>query len=276
MLAVPSSDGVEVHAYDEGHGPAIVIVGPGLDDGTRTKKLSGLLAARFRVIRLHRRQYRLDLKRDPKLGGPPATIADEVEDLLAIVRTVGESVLLYGHSDGGVVALEALATSPSSFTGGVIFEPAAVIDKPLAGEHGEVLAKARAALAAGRPDKAMAIFFRETIELPAWQAPLAAMACALIPRLRRLVPCQLDALEALDQLGNRLNTYATIRVPTLLLGGDRSPQHLVRRLDAIERAIPDAERVVMAGRDHGADLKHPKDVARIIESFADRIHTSAE
>jgi pimeloyl-ACP methyl ester carboxylesterase len=96
MLTTTSADGTSVRAYDEGHGPAIVLLGPGLDDGTRTKRLASILANRFRVVRLHRRQFRLDLKADPKLGGAPSTVAQEVQDVLAVARAVGEPVVLYG------------------------------------------------------------------------------------------------------------------------------------------------------------------------------------
>jgi pimeloyl-ACP methyl ester carboxylesterase len=89
MLTTTSADGTTVRAYDDGRGPAIVLLGPGLDDGTRDKKLAKILAKRFRVVRLHRRQYRLDLKADPKLGSP-CTVADEVKDVLAVVRAIGE------------------------------------------------------------------------------------------------------------------------------------------------------------------------------------------
>jgi pimeloyl-ACP methyl ester carboxylesterase len=271
MLTVTSADGTDVRAYDEGHGPAVVLLGPGLDEGTRCRKMAAILAKRFRVIRLHRRQYRLDLKADPKLGGSPCTVAQEVEDALAVVRAVGEPVVIYGHSDGAVVALEALAASPSSFAGAVIYEPAAVIGPPLAGEGGEVLTQARVALAAGRPGKAIAIFLHGAVGLPRWQAWLAGLFTTLTPRYRRLVPAQLDMLEALDQLGVRLDTYAQINVPTVLLGGDRNPAHIPERLDAIERVMPNTERVVMHKRDHGADLKHPTEVARVIEALADKV-----
>lgn len=273
MLTTTSADGTSVRAYDQGHGPAIVLLGPGLDDGTRCRRLAKLLATRFRVVRLHRRQYRLDLKADPKLRSAPCAVADEVQDVLAVVRAIGAPVVLYGHSDGGVVALEALAASPSAFVGGVIFEPAAVIGPPLSGEGGRVLTQARAALAAGRPGKAIAIFSRGAVGLPRWQAWLAGLGVAVVPRYRRLVGCQLDSLEALDQLGVRLDTYATINVPTVLLGGGskRNPAHMAERLDAIQRVLPHAQRVVMPKRDHGADLKHPKDVARVIETLADKV-----
>lgn len=269
MLAIPSADGIDVRAYDDGKGPGIVLLGPGLDDGTRGRRIARILARRFRVVRLHRRQYRMDLKADPRVGGAPCTIAQEVDDVLAVVRAIGAPVVLYGHSDGGVVALEALAASPSLFAGAVIFEPAAVIGPPLGGET--VLRRARSALAAGRPGRAMGIFLRETVELPPWQARLAGMLTALVPRYRRLVPGQIDALEALDRLGVRLDTYAQIEVPVVLLGGDRNPAHIPARLDAIERVLPDVSRVVMRGRDHGADLKHPKEVAHVIETLADRV-----
>jgi pimeloyl-ACP methyl ester carboxylesterase len=94
------------------------------------------------------------------------------------------------------------------------------------------------------------------------------MLTALIPKYRRLVPGQLDSLQAIDELGVRLGTYAQIRVPVVLLGGDRSPAHLGERLDALERVIPNTQRVVMHNRDHGADLKHPEQVASVIEDLA--------
>ncbi len=270
MFTTVSADGTEVRAYDDGQGPPIVMVGPGLDDGTRLQKVATLLSGRFRVLRLHRRQYRLDLKTDLRQGSP-CSVAEEAEDVLAVARAAGSPAVLYGHSSGAVVALEALVASPSSFAGAVIFEPAAVTGPPLASAGGEVLERARAAMEAGRPGQAMTIFMRDTVGLPDLQARLAGRLTALVPRYRRLVPCQLDDLEALDRLGVRLGAYATIEVPVILLGGDRSPAHLVERLDALQRVMPSAERVVMRGRDHGADLKHPAQVARIVQDLAGRV-----
>jgi pimeloyl-ACP methyl ester carboxylesterase len=253
-----------------------------MDDGRRFGKVAKILARRFRVVRLQRRQYRVDLKTDPKLGVPCNTVAQEVDDILAVVRAVGGPVVIYGHSDGGVVALEALVASPSSFAGAVIYEPAAVIGPPLAGEGGEVLKQARAELVAGKPGKALALFLRDTIKLTPFLARLSGIICALIPRYRRLIPCQLDACEALDQLGVRLDAYSRITVPTVLLGGDltqrattgnlkKNPAHIGERLVAAARAIPSAEQVIMHGQGHGADLTAPKKVARVIETVADKV-----
>ncbi|SDH71178.1 alpha/beta fold hydrolase [Nonomuraea jiangxiensis] len=271
MLNVISADGTDVRAHDEGRGPVIVLLHPGLDDGTGLKEVAAILAGRFRVIRPHRRQYRLDLKADPRLGGSPCSVAEEVDDVLAVVRAVEVPVVLYGHSDGAVTALETLAAAPDLFAGAVIYEPPAVIGPPLGGADGEVLARARAALAAGKTGKAMEIFLRDTVRIAAWQAWPAGKATALVPRFRRLAPCQLDSVEALDRLGVRLDTYARITVPTVLLSGDRSPAHLSERLDAIGWVMPNAERVRWPGRDHNAHLKHPKQVAQLIQSQARKV-----
>jgi pimeloyl-ACP methyl ester carboxylesterase len=137
MITTSSADGTEVRAVDEGQGPVILILHPGSDDGRSWGKVAALLARRFRVVRLHRRQYRLDI------AGAPVTIGQEVDDVLAVVKVTGNPVVLVGHSSGGVVALEALVSSRSSFAGAVLYEPPVVIGPPLGGE---ALTQAKAAL----------------------------------------------------------------------------------------------------------------------------------
>ncbi|PXX61658.1 pimeloyl-ACP methyl ester carboxylesterase [Nocardia tenerifensis] len=268
MITLTAADGTSVHASDRGSGPTILMIGPGLDDGSRTEKVAAILAERFRVIGLRRRQYRLDLKAEHPA---PFSVAEEVDDVLTLARHVGRPSVVYGHSSGGVVALEAVAAAPSLFAGAVIFEPAAVIETPLAGVDGAAITAARAAIAGGRPDVAMRIFTRVVAGYPAWQAWLVGALVALVPRYRRLVPGQIDDLAAMDQLGDRRAAYAEIPVPTVLLGGDRSPARNTAVLEALAKVLPGNERVVMRGRDHSADVKDPKQVARIVETLADRV-----
>ena len=220
------------------------------------------------MLRLHRRQYRLDLK----TADAPCSIAQEVEDVLAVANAVGEPVIVvrsllrreWSH-------WKRLPPPRRSFAGAVIFEPATVIGAPLAGADGETITRARAAIAAGKPGAALAIFVRDTVGLPPWQARLAGALTALVPRYRDLVPAQIDDLEALDQLGNRLDGYAQITVPTLLLSGDRSPAHLATGSTPSHTSCPTAERVVMHGKGHAANRTAPGEVARIIETLADRV-----
>ncbi len=119
LLTTMAADGTSVRVEVEGVGRTILILHPGMDTGKSYTRVAAILAKRYRVIRLHRRQYRLDLKADP-LHGSPCTVADEVAHVLAIVKTIEEPIFLYGHSSGGPVALETLLASPSSFAGAMI------------------------------------------------------------------------------------------------------------------------------------------------------------
>ena len=265
MLTTTSADGTDVRATDQGQGPAIVVVNPGLDDGRSWDRVAAVLAGRFRVVRLHRRRYRLDLVIDP-----PCSIAHEAAHVVAVAEAVGEPVLLVGHSSGAVVALEALVASPALFAGAVLYEPPLVIGPPHGGGT-HAVERAQAAIAAGRPGRAIAIFLRDIVQLPPLQARLAGMAVAIDRRLRALAPRQIDDTAAINQLGVRLDAYAAIGVPVVLLGGDRSPAHLGERLDALAAVLPHAERVVLHGQGHDAHQNAPQEVARVVETLADKL-----
>jgi hypothetical protein len=60
LLTVQASDGTGVLAEVEGEGRVILILHPGMATSKNYAKVAARLARRYRVIRLHRRQYRLD------------------------------------------------------------------------------------------------------------------------------------------------------------------------------------------------------------------------
>jgi pimeloyl-ACP methyl ester carboxylesterase len=265
VLTTTSADGTNVRAIDEGQGPVILIVHPGLDDGRSWDGVAARLAGSFRVLRLHRRRYRLD-----RPGDRPCSIAQEADDVVAVAKAVGEPLLLVGHSSGAVVGLEALVASPTAFAGAVLYEPPIVTGPPLGGAT-HTVERAEAAIAAGRPGRAIAIFLRDLAQLPPLVARLVGMFVANDRRMRALAPRQIDDAAAINRLGVRLGTYARIEVPVVLLGGDRSPAHLGERLDALARALPCAERVVLHGQGHNANRGTPNQVARVVETLAGRV-----
>ena len=262
-LTVPSGDGVDVRAADDGSGKVVLVLHPGFDDGSSWRRVATALAGRFRVIRPVRRQYRLDV-----VNRQPCSIADEVADVLAIVEAIGGPVLLVGHSSGAVVALEALVARPAAFAGAVLYEPPVHL-RPA--EWTAWIAQANAALAAGRPGTAMALFVREIVGMPPWVARLVGVLTAVVPRYRALVRCQTADAEAINDLGVRLDDYAGVTVPTVLLTGSRSPAHLRERIDALAAGMPDTRTVVLSGQGHDAQLKKPSAVVEAIEGLAARV-----
>lgn len=263
MITTTASDGSSVRAYDEGQGPVILFLHGGMDEGASWARVAARLRSRFRVLRLHRRQYRLDLK-----TGAACTMAEEVEHVRALVKLIDEPMLIVGHSSGAVLALEALVALPEAFAGAVLYEPPCVIGPPLGGE---ALTRARVTIAAGKPGRGLAIFLRDIVRAPSLAAWMSGAAVRLIPRMGRLAPHQLDDCAAIDEVGLRLDAYARIDVPVVLLGGERSPAHLGDRLDALERAMPNTERVRLRRQGHAANSLAPARVAEVIARLGDKV-----
>jgi pimeloyl-ACP methyl ester carboxylesterase len=281
LLIATAADGTSVRAEAEGEGRVILILHPGMNTAKSYEKVAARLARRYRIIRLHRRQYRLDLKTDA-LCGSPCTVAQEVEHVLALVKAVGEPVLLFGHSSGGTVALEALVASPSSFVGGMIYEPASVMSGAdglhLAGDQierqgevGEGLRRARQALAAGQPGRAIGIFTQVIAEWPGFLANAAGTLTALVPAYRQLIPCQIDDLEAMEQLGRRLDAYSRLNLPVAMVCGERSPASNKEMVAAVADVLPECERIALRGQGHGSHVRDPRQLADVMEAFAKRV-----
>jgi pimeloyl-ACP methyl ester carboxylesterase len=276
-----AADGTTVRAQVEGEGRVILILHPGMDTGKSYARVAARLARRYRVIRLHRRQYRLDLKRDPRRGSP-CSVAEEVEHVLAMVKAVGAPVFLFGHSSGGPVALEALVASQSSFVGGMIYEPASVINSAGGlhlsgdrierdGEVGEGLRRARQALVSGNPGKAIGIFTQIAAGWPRLLANVGGALTALDPAWRRLIPCQIDDLEAMERLGMRLDAYSKLNLPVAMVYGERSPDVNKEMVAAVADVLPNVERITLSRQGHACHVYDPVQLTRVIEAFADRV-----
>jgi pimeloyl-ACP methyl ester carboxylesterase len=82
---------------------------------------------------------------------------------------------------------------------------------------------------------------------------------------------QLDDCAAVDELGVRLPAYAGVRVPTVLLGGSRSPDHFGERMAALAAVMPRAETTILRRQGHHANVFAPGRVARLISAHAVRV-----
>src|SRR4051812_32183182 len=105
MMTATATDGTTILAATEGAGPAILVLHGGMNDESAWQRVATRLVPRFRVIRVRRRRYRMDLD-------PPPTLTEEMTDIVALGDAIGRPVPLVGHSSGGVVALEALLAAP--------------------------------------------------------------------------------------------------------------------------------------------------------------------
>jgi pimeloyl-ACP methyl ester carboxylesterase len=162
MMKVISTDGTAIAFDRTGTGPAIILV-----DGALCSrgfgpmpKLAPLLAPHFTVFTYDRRG------RGDSGNTAPYAVAREVEDIDALIKEAGGSALVFGHSSGAALALEA-AASGLSITKLGLYEPPFMVD-----EHGprppaDHQAQLERLISAGRRGDAVKFFLSDMVNVPA-------------------------------------------------------------------------------------------------------------
>lgn len=247
-----------------GHGHPILVVHGGMSDESPWIRVAQNMATRFRVALVRRRLYRFEL---PVVV--EQAMADQVAEVLDVAHGLSQPCVLVGHSSGAIVALEAMAADPMSFSGGLLYEPPTPLDDLALGKP-TTLPRARAALAAGHVGRALQIFLREGVEVsPAVGAIAPVMA--VLPEVRRYVPRQIDDFESILQLGIRSDTYRHIERPLWFLTGERSPAHLQQRCQRLATLLHQADLVKLPGVGHGANQSHPQQLGSLLCDLADLV-----
>jgi Alpha/beta hydrolase family len=259
---VTSRDGTAISYDRAGNGPAVVLVGGGLDDGTENAPLAAELANRFTVLNYARRG------RGESGDTPPYAIDREIEDLEALIAEAGGSAHVYGASSGGALALRAAAA-------GLAIDAIAVYEVPWNGaddwaprwrRYAEDVA---AAIADGRPGDALELFLQVT-ETP--DEHIAGMrGSPYWPAMEALAHTLPYDAACLGDGRPPTAVLTRIAQPVLVATGGPHPPDAatwVRALDpaadAMAKSIPNAERQILEGQSHVPD---PTALALILERF---------
>lgn len=163
MKTVISKDGTSI-AYDQiGSGcPLILVTGALGVRGDSTKDpLVNLLCGDFTVVNYDRRG------RGDSGDTQPYSVGREIEDIDALIDSVGGEAYVYGMSSGAILTLEAAAKLPSKVKKLVMYEPPFIIDgsrPPLPADYVEQLNKATGE---GRRGDAVEIFMTQAMLIPA-------------------------------------------------------------------------------------------------------------
>jgi pimeloyl-ACP methyl ester carboxylesterase len=250
MAQVISGDGTRI-GYDlSGDGPPVILVDGAL--GYRafgmTQKLAALLAPRFRAVAYDRRG------RGESGDTGPYGIEREVDDIEALIDSVGGAVHLYGISSGAALALEAAIR-----LGGKVSR-LAMYEAPYNGDAGALEAwheyRGRLAqfLAEGRRDDAVALFMA-FLDVPAEQiegmrhAPMWPVLEAVAPTLAY------DAAILGADRAVPVERAASVRTPALVMNGGASYPFMRDAALALAGAIPAGRHLELAGQPHDVSLE---------------------
>ena len=262
MSHVTSPDGTSIAFIRQGSGPAVIMVGGGLDDGAENAPLAAELAADFTVYNYARRG------RGESGDTQPYALEREIDDIDALIAEAGGSAHLYGVSSGGALALEATAA-------GLAVDRLAVYEAPYGWPPPGFIEEVQSLVADGRRGDAVALFMRSAgssegdVEgaktLPFWPA-LEAIAHTL-------------AYDAACMSGGTVpaERFSTIEQPTLVMIGGMAvdsregmgglaSDFFDRAANAIASSVPNAERRTLEGQGHMVEASAMAPVVR--EFFA--------
>ncbi|RYZ51573.1 MAG: alpha/beta hydrolase, partial [Proteobacteria bacterium] len=154
MKTVISKDGTQV-AYDVyGSGPVLVfITGASCFRNFMPVKADAKgLAEGFTVYNYDRRG------RGDSGDQGPYTISKELEDIEALIDASGQKAILYGHSSGAVLALEAALKFPDKILKIIIYDAAYVAAPKEKTEYAELIARVKGYVEEGSNVKALRSF----------------------------------------------------------------------------------------------------------------------
>jgi pimeloyl-ACP methyl ester carboxylesterase len=242
MQTVRSADGTPIAFDCAGGGPALILVVGALRDRYATRVLAARLAPQFTVYSYDRRG------RGASGDTGPYSVDREIADLSALVAEAGGSAFVFGHSSGGVLALEAAARGVA-ITRLAVYEPPYVVDSELSRSRVALAGELDRLLGAGRPGDAVQRFLIEAVEL---RPDVVAMirASPLWPPMEALAPTLRYDLALLNGGLIPAARLARIGVPTLFIDGAASPGWARASVQAAASLVPGARQLSLDGQDH--------------------------
>jgi len=261
METTRSRDGTRIAHVVNGSGPPLILVGGAFCDHRARAAglpLSKELEGRRTVLCFDRRG------RGESTDTEPYAVAREVEDLAALVETCGGSAAVYGHSSGAVLALEA-AVAGVPVTELVLYEPPLVFADTRTPMPADLVERLDELTKRDERSEAAELFLTLGVGVPA--AGVARMkGSPAWPSLTALAhTVRYDATLTRDPAA-LLALGAKVKVPTLLVAGEKSEAWMQTGVARLAAAVPGARHETLAGQTHDVQAAP---LARLMLDFLD-------
>ena len=255
MESVRSADGTTIALERSGDGPALVVVTGAFCARSTPAGLAAALDPSFTVWRYDRRG------RGDSGDTPPYAVEREIDDLAALIESVGGQAYVCGHSSGSVLALAAAGAGLAISRLAVFEPPFRLPDGPqLPPDYQEHVTSL---VAAARFGEVVEYFMTSAVGLPA-EAVGQMRKSPAWPGLEALAPTLVyDGLLLLDP-SLPAGLLAGITVPALVLDSTGSAPWLRNAAQATARALPNARHRSLDGTFHQLP---PKVLAPALAAF---------
>lgn len=248
MGTTTSKDGTEL-AYDvSGAGPALVYI-----TGAICFRKFRPVAADAAVFSTRFTVYNYDRRGRGDSGNTmPYAVEREIDDIEAVIDAAGGSAILYGHSSGAALALEAAARMPHKIAGLVIYDASYVHDEAEQVSYAQLAAKIGNLLERREHGRALKVFL-QGIGMP---RPFIALL-PLFPgwkTMKALAPTLMYDIGITEVLPP-LERFTSIDLPVHVTVGAKSPASLHQVARQLAEAIPHSTHRMLAGQDHMVSAK---------------------
>ena len=250
MSKVISKDGTTIAFNSSGQGEPIILVDGALCSRSfgPMPKLARLLSANFAVITYDRRG------RGESGDASSYAVEREVEDMGALIAAAGGSASLFGASSGAVLALAAAAN-------GLNVKKLAMYEPPLVAGGGgghrppaDCEAQLRRLVAEGKRSDAVKFFIVDMVGMPAISTYIMRIL-PIWPKLNAVAHTLPYDAAILGDFSVSSKRPDSVRVPTLVIGGEKSPGELRSAVSAVADAIPGAALRMLKGQTHNVSVK---------------------
>lgn len=253
------ANGERLYYEDAGRGPAVLLMHSLGSSSQAWGEQIEHLRGRFRVIAPDCRGH----GRSSHNGR--VTLEGIVADLAALIDHLGvERVHLGGLSMGGCYALAYYRRSPDRVASLILADTFASLPEGLGPQR---VAERAAAVA----NVAMPEFARQYAEatlLPGTGAAKRALVAETLGKMSK--EAYVETCEACF-LSNAEDVLPTVRVPTLVIWGDRDERTPRLMSEHLARSIPGAELRVIPNAAHLSNLDNPADFNRALDEFLARV-----
>ena len=199
---------------------------------------------------------------------------DELAELIA-VEASGRAHIV-GHSRGGHVAFQLAVRYPMLVRTLTLADPAGTIEfgrsTPPTLPHAVNALRARSAALIGIGEREQGLrLFVDSVSRPGfWDRSTDEFKEMAFANAHTLALQFADPLQPYSA-----ESAATIRCPTLIIDGQRSPRMFRRNAEALACWIRDAQRETLAGASHGMNVANPAGFNRALLAFISKAESAA-
>lgn len=261
------SNGLRMPYVERGAGPLMLFVHGSLCDYRYWQPQVDALSAHWRCVAVSLTHYW-------PLAGLPRTLpfswskhADELAEFVAGLG--GGPAHVVAHSRGGSVAFhfalrhaEHVRTLTLADPGGPVATPGHAL-AVLPDTVNALRARAAQLIESGETEAGLELFVDSVSRVGSWAKSTAAFRAMAIDNADTLPRQFDDPLPAYTQ-----EAATSLRCPTLLIEGEKSPEIFRRNVAALEGWLRQARRQTVRGASHGMNLAHPSAFNRYVGEFA--------